>query len=65
MKLVIHVHNKAGIVMPTDDRKDYNINIKLEDLDEHGLGITEGTMTVVDLPQPMIVTGFTIEGVNE
>jgi len=53
------------MVVMDKQRKDYNINVKLEDLDEHGLGIVEGVMTAIELPEPMIVTGFTIEGINE
>jgi hypothetical protein len=67
MKLRVTLHQQAGVVMLMDAMKDYNINVRLENstpgaLD--GLAITEVPVEI-NLDEPIIITGITIEGVNE
>ena len=67
MKLVIKLHNQAGIVMMQGERPDKNINVRFENATEgalDGLGIIDDEMTH-QFDQPLIVTGITIEGFNE
>lgn len=67
MKLVIRLHNQAGIVMMQGDRPDKNINVRFENLTPDaldGLGIIDDEQ-VFHFDEPMIVTGITIEGLND
>jgi hypothetical protein len=69
VKIVIKLHNKAGVVIATGDRPDKKINVVLAESTPgalEGLGILEGLDGYnVEFDEPLLVTGITIEPINE
>lgn len=67
MKIVIKLHNQAGIVLTQGDRPDKKINVRFENATPKALDdlVFIDDEQVFHFDEPLIVTGITIEGINE